>query len=109
LWEWGLAALAEQVELVVSELVTNALYASESLGDREHGLPTVQLWLSADDERVEIRVWDASRELPKRQAPEVDAEHGRGLLIVDAICEARGEFRLQGENGKIVWALVGPG
>jgi anti-sigma regulatory factor (Ser/Thr protein kinase) len=108
-WEWGLAALAEKVGLVVSELVTNAVNASERLADGEHGLPTIQLWLSADDERVRVQVWDASEELPKRQIPEADAEHGRGLLIVDAICEARGEFRLEGGNGKIVWALVGPG
>ena len=109
LWEWGLAALAEQVELVVSELVTNAVYASGGLADSEHGLPVIRLWLNADDERVEVKVWDASEELPKRRAPELDAEHGRGLLIVDALCEARGEFRLRGGNGKIVWALVGPG
>lgn len=108
-WEWGLAALAERVELVVSELVTNAIHASEGLADNEHGLPIIQIWLSADDKRVGVKVWDASEELPKRQAPEPDAEHGRGLLIVDAICEARGEFRLEGGNGKIVWALVGPG
>jgi two-component sensor histidine kinase len=108
-WEWGLAALAEKVGLVVSELVTNAVNVSEGLADSEHGLPTIQLWLSADDERVGVRVWDASEELPVRRVPDADAEHGRGLLIVDAICEARGEFRLEGGNGKIVWALVGPG
>src|SRR5262249_13714782 len=108
-WEWGLAALAEPVELVVSELVTNAVCASGSLTGNEHGPPTIQIWLSADDKRVGVRVWDANEELPKRQALEPDAEHGRGLLIVDAICEARGEYRLEGGNGKIVWALVGPG
>jgi hypothetical protein len=33
-WEWGLAALAEPVELVVSELITNAVRACEGLGAR---------------------------------------------------------------------------
>jgi hypothetical protein len=64
-WEWGLAALAEKVELVVSELVTNAVAASEGLADSQHGLPTIQLWLSADHERVGIKVWDANEELPQ--------------------------------------------
>src|SRR5690242_12541741 len=45
--EWGLKPPAEAAELVVSELVTNAIRASEALPERQHRLPTVQLWLSA--------------------------------------------------------------
>ena len=38
LWEWGTKTLADPVELVVSELVTNALQASEGLtGSRYTG------------------------------------------------------------------------
>src|SRR6266567_5818044 len=38
LWEWGFAALVETIELIVSELVTNAIQASEGLtGGRYDG------------------------------------------------------------------------
>jgi anti-sigma regulatory factor (Ser/Thr protein kinase) len=34
--EWGLKALAETAELIVSELVTNAVRASAALPERQH-------------------------------------------------------------------------
>ncbi len=105
--EWGLSALAETAELLVSELVTNAVRASEGLG--RYNLPTVQMWLSADHERVLIQVWDGNEQMPVRQEPELDAEHGRGLSIVAALSESCGAYRLERENGKIAWArCVGP-
>src|SRR5260370_22075383 len=50
LWEWGLSALSETIELVFSELVTNAMQTSDGLlgdrydGRRTPGLPPVRLW-----------------------------------------------------------------
>jgi anti-sigma regulatory factor (Ser/Thr protein kinase) len=77
--EWGLKALAETAELIVSELVTNAVRASAALPERQHSLPTVRLWLSADHNRVLIQVKDADEWTPVCQQPDPDAEHGRGL------------------------------
>jgi anti-sigma regulatory factor (Ser/Thr protein kinase) len=105
--EWDLKALAETTEMVVSEIVTNAVRASAGLPERHHGLPAVQLWLSADHEHVLIEVWDADERMPVRQQPDPEAEHGRGLLLVEALSEDYGAYRPAGYPGKIVWARCG--
>jgi anti-sigma regulatory factor (Ser/Thr protein kinase) len=72
LGEWGLADLAEDAELVISELVTNAVQATAALpatpfaGHPRSAAPHVRLWLSADKGRLLILVWDPSDELPAR-------------------------------------------
>src|SRR5712692_4468729 len=60
--EWALAGLCDDAEMVVSELVTNAICAVQALGHA----PSVRLWLLADQAQVLILVWDASPELPVR-------------------------------------------
>jgi anti-sigma regulatory factor (Ser/Thr protein kinase) len=110
--EWGLPELAEAVELVLSELVTNAVRASHGLtgcrydGRWRPGKPPVRLWLRSDRRRVLVQVWDGNHRLPERQEPGPDAEHGRGLLIVERMSESFGSYRLEGCTGKIVWALL---
>jgi anti-sigma regulatory factor (Ser/Thr protein kinase) len=79
--EWGLTDLTDSVELLVTELLSNAVTASQSV----EGYPPVQLWLLSDKTRVLILVWDASPQPPERISPGEDAESGRGLLLVDAI------------------------
>ena len=107
--EWDLKALAETAELIVSELVTNAVRASAGLPGRRPGLPTVELWLSADHEGVLIEVWDADERMPVCEQPDPDAEHGRGLLLVEALSEEWGTRRPAGYPGKVVWARCGAG
>ena len=109
LHEWELADLVETVELVVSELVTNAVRASEELAAALPTLPTVQLWLSGDHERVLVQVWDGSNRMPQKRDPDPAAVSGRGLHLVEAVSESCGTYRLEGGNGKIVWARIGPG
>jgi anti-sigma regulatory factor (Ser/Thr protein kinase) len=104
--EWGLKALAESAELVVSELITNAVRASAALPEAQHSLPIVRMWLSADHERVLVQVWDADHQLPLLQQPDPDAEHGRGLLLVESVSEAWGAYRPQRAIGKIAWAML---
>jgi anti-sigma regulatory factor (Ser/Thr protein kinase) len=108
LWEWGRAPLTEAVELIVSELVTNAVLASEALSDNRQDPPIVQIWLSAKDERVVIQVWDASEQMPRRHDPGPEADSGRGLTIVAAFSKACGAYELEGGAGKVVWAVVEP-
>jgi anti-sigma regulatory factor (Ser/Thr protein kinase) len=108
LWEWGKESLAQAAELVVSELVTNAVLASEALRDSRPDTPVVQLWLSAKDERILIQVWDASEQMPQRRKPDSEADGGRGLTIVTAFSTSCGAYELEGGAGKIVWAIVGP-
>ncbi len=113
LWEWGLLALADPVELIVSELVTNGLRASEGLTGSRYagrwtpGVPPLRLWLHADDQRIVIQVWDGNDKLPNRQVANVGAESGRGLLLVEAMSATWGSYRVEGSTGKVVWALVG--
>jgi anti-sigma regulatory factor (Ser/Thr protein kinase) len=102
LWEWGLSALQESTELLVSELVTNAVQAARAAT----GVTPVRLWLLSDTVRVVILVWDASPEPPVRMSSGDDAENGRGLLLVEAISDQWGSYPARDEGGKVVWALV---
>jgi len=62
LWEWRLDALTDTLELLTSELVTNAQRASGGLtGSRYEGrwapgVPPVRVWLDADQDRVLVQV-----------------------------------------------------
>jgi len=102
LWEWGLSALQESTELLVSELVTNAVQASRAATEAT----PVRLWLLSDTVRVVILVWDASPEPPVRMSSGDDAENGRGLLLVEAVSDRWGSYPVGDEGGKVVWALV---
>lgn len=101
LWEWGLSSVSENAELLVSELVTNAVEASHS-GQQ---IPPVRLRLSSDRSRLLIQVEDTSR-YPPSPASADDGERGRGLLIVDAISTKWGWDTKNDHSGKIVWALM---
>jgi hypothetical protein len=113
--EWRLPGLSDAAELAVSELMTNAVAASVS---REAVLP-VRLWLQAGCARWEdpparrqdgparllIMIWDSSEcpPLPAGAAP--DAEGGRGLMLVEAVCARWDWFLIPQQPGKVVWAL----
>lgn len=103
LWEWRLEALADTVELLVSELVTNAIWASAHIGAE---VAPVRLWLGSNGQRVVIRVWDGCPRMPIRRDPESEAEGGRGLLLVESLSAEWGSYRPEGSGGKVVWAVV---
>lgn len=85
-------ALLADVELLVSELVTNAvLHASSS--------PRLDVVL--DDEQVRVEVYDDDPAMPRMLEPEADASGGRGILLLDRIASRWGAER-RGE-GKLVW------
>jgi anti-sigma regulatory factor (Ser/Thr protein kinase) len=100
LLEWGLAALSENLELVVSELVTNGIRASRAM---RHD--AVRMWLVSDLGQVVVFVWDASPLSPARADPGADSESGRGLLLVEALSDRWGHFGYDG-GGRVVWALA---
>lgn len=99
--EWGHASLADNVEILVSELVTNAVHASRALGQAS----PVRLWLLADSARVLVIVWDASPHLPVCADVSAEAESGRGLVLVEAISDQWGTIATPA-GGKTVWALT---
>lgn len=102
LWEWGLGNLGDSTELVVAELVTNAVEASREMPQ----VSPVRLWLASDALQVLILVWDASPRPPVRMDTSGEAENGRGLMLVEAISEQWGWYHREGNDGKFVWAIV---
>jgi hypothetical protein len=110
-WEWGLAALADDVELLVSELVTNAVRASTDVAQRlqdrpSTGLPQVELRLACDRKSVFVQVQDSSPGTPTRTDADLDAESRRGLLLVEHLSTRWGAHALEAGADKVVWALV---
>lgn len=95
---WAVRAEDVQaVQLLVSELVTNAvLHAPQS--------PTIVLELFVTDGAVRVTVSDQSPLVPERRsgATPSSAESGRGIELVDALAGRWGTER-QGTTGKTVW------
>ncbi|WP_051451688.1 ATP-binding protein [Actinospica robiniae] len=97
---WGLQALCEDVDLVVSELITNALLHT---GLGPGGAPTpVRLELELDGDALTCRVVDSSPLPPQPEEADHDAESGRGLILVEALADAWDWEDLP--EGKAVWA-----
>ena len=83
---------AESAVLLTSELVTNAL---------KHGRGSVSLRVDVDTLHVRVEVTDAEPQPPTVRPPDLQAESGRGLFIVDALASAWG-IEERGD-GKVVW------
>lgn len=111
---WHMTTLADTAELIVSELTTNVIHASTDPDgapayDEESGLPLLWLRLLSDRERLVIEVWDnlpAAFGAPVVQHAEPDDESGRGLEMVDILSEDWGWEKVDGWEGKRVWALL---
>jgi anti-sigma regulatory factor (Ser/Thr protein kinase) len=104
--EWGLAELADTAALLVSELTTNAVQASERFKRRtdQSIVPVVKLWVTSDQIAMIVHVWDASPEKPTVKDIAIDDEGGRGLLLVTTLCKEWGVYLKDG--GKVVWAMI---
>jgi Histidine kinase-like ATPase domain len=113
LGEWHLGAFADTVELLVSEITTNAVRASacgprQPRGKAAAGVLPVRFWLTSDRHNVLIQVWDGDHRQPLPQNPAPDAECGRGLLLVETLSTQWGCYMPDRQGGKIVWALCAP-
>jgi anti-sigma regulatory factor (Ser/Thr protein kinase) len=108
--EWGLGDLAETAELLVSELSTNAVQASQRLCTRADLaiVPVIKLWLTSDGMALVIHLWDASDEMPVLSDFAADDENGRGLFLVSVLGKDWGFYR-KTEGGKVVWAMITAG
>ncbi|AEN12162.1 PAS domain S-box-containing protein [Streptomyces sp. DvalAA-21] len=91
LMAWDLDDLVDTTELLVSELVTNAL---------RYGEGEVRLRLLRDRTLV-CEVWDAGLVQPRRRRARDTDEGGRGLQLVGLLSAAWGSRRTP--RGKTVW------
>jgi len=96
--EWGCRVAEEDAELVATELVTNALV---------HASVQCELRVRLARDVLHIEVEDKGGGTPDVQAADERAEHGRGLLIVSALCTAWG-VDARPPAGKRVWAQLAP-
>ncbi|WP_271220008.1 ATP-binding protein [Streptosporangium carneum] len=110
--KWGMEELETVANLVMTELVTNAVNATggdTSAFSKEgdiSGIPQcVRAGLHRMGDAVVIEVWDASRTPPKLAEASLDDECGRGLRIVDDLAAAWG-YRWLSSGGKVVWARL---
>ncbi|MEU9128996.1 SpoIIE family protein phosphatase [Kitasatospora sp. NPDC048540] len=87
----GLDELVDTTELLVSELVTNAL---------RHGRGDIRLRLLKDRTMV-CEVWDDGYAQPRQRRAQETDEGGRGLQLVSLLAERWGSRRTP--KGKIVW------
>ncbi|MFB7557544.1 ATP-binding protein [Streptomyces brevispora] len=96
--EWRLDDDAHDAAiLIVSELVTNAVVHTAS--------SRVVCELRCLDNRLRIAVQDQGHQPGgPRLCRSADDEHGRGLLLVDAMCSAWGSRDAGNGSGRIVWA-----
>jgi Histidine kinase-like ATPase domain len=101
---WGVAERRDDVVVVVSELLTNALrYASPASTGTGAGWP-VQLGLLQRGCCITCAVADPSRAAPVPGQPGYLAETGRGLHVIAALSDRWG-FVAPGDQGKVIWAL----
>ncbi|MQS11221.1 ATP-binding protein [Streptomyces kaniharaensis] len=94
----------ETGELVLSELVTNAVLHAKTPSGR---LIYIQFELHPDALRVEVHDADATR--PTARPSTEHDEAGRGLWLVSQLAARWGCCPRAGGIGKAMWALVGGG
>jgi hypothetical protein len=103
--DWDMVGVTDLAELVVSELLTNAL---------RHGIPSARR--VADDYPIRLKllgqapylmcmVTDPGAEIPMLRESGLFAESGRGLNVVES-CSVRWGWHLLDGGGKVVWALL---
>jgi anti-sigma regulatory factor (Ser/Thr protein kinase) len=103
---WGYRALIPSAALLTSELATNAVL---------HARGRFCVEVSNTGHGIRVEVTDPSDEPVRLQPPAEVADHGRGLLVVDAVADAWGSHPVadgngDGEGGKAVWfELDAPG
>ena len=98
---WGMNGVRDVAEVVVSELLTNAVKHA-----RRDSVRVTVTRLS--HERVQVAVVDMSRQNPRPRAASANEESGRGLEIVNVL--SRGRWGVDPLPwGKRVWADLSPG
>ena len=105
---WGVPGdQSETVQLLTSELVTNAVEETGILephpeyGVVHAGATLIRVVLLEFAHSLVVEVWDSSFEPPKLAKPDSDSERGRGLQLVDTLSRRWGYYPAR--TGKVVW------
>ncbi|CUW28659.1 Histidine kinase-, DNA gyrase B-, and HSP90-like ATPase [Streptomyces reticuli] len=100
LTEWKIdAEVADTAELLLSELMSNAIRHARTPPGREIGVRLAQY-----DGRLRVEVADANCARPLPRKAEADDEQGRGLAIISALAVRWGCCPRRHGIGKATWA-----
>lgn len=91
---WNLLSLVDDAQLVVTELVANAI---------THAGTQCELRLSMNRTALRVEVVDYGGGTPDPMPPSLTRNHGRGLHLIDALTAAWG-VEPASAGGKMVWA-----
>ncbi|MFE7778648.1 SpoIIE family protein phosphatase [Streptomyces sp. NPDC057445] len=90
--EWGCTQLSDDAQLLVSEVVTNAI---------QHGQGPVNLRIRLNSTELTVEVSDHSHHPPQPRLAAADDESGRGLILVDTLAGSWGMRPT--DDGKTTW------
>jgi anti-sigma regulatory factor (Ser/Thr protein kinase) len=107
LHRWDTAERSQDIAIVVSELLTNALRHAVPLSGGVRPRHPIRLGLLHPGSFVLCAVADPSTAAPVPQAPGSLAETGRGMHIICALSDRWGYTR-SADAGKVVWATFTP-
>jgi anti-anti-sigma regulatory factor len=95
--DWGIADLVLPAELIMTELVSNAI---------QHARTDLEASVALRRTLLHLMVADGSPAPPRKsvERPPVGALSGRGLLLVNEFATAWGSLPIAG--GKVVWATL---
>jgi len=96
-WELSDPVWLDDAELVVSELVTNAV---------RYGGGCIALSLQAHEGQVLVQAADGSSVIPRDRGPHADGGGGYGLRVIESCGESWGVEDFHG--GKQVWVRLRP-
>jgi hypothetical protein len=110
LTSWGFTDLIEDAELIITELVVNAVLHGMRGAPRLAPVgpstqPPLRLCLLRRAAEIMLAVTDPCADAPAPQSPDVTWECGRGLQIVGALSYVWGWSPIEG-HGKAVWAVL---
>ena len=100
-----LSEVADDAELIVAELVANAVTATRAVQWKAKN-PPVRLWTLGSGDAVTILVWDATPGVPRVGNPDSDDEQGRGLMIVRELADWGFYPAPEEYGGKVIWAQL---
>lgn len=106
----GLDDLVEDAVTIGSELATNAIRAMHEVEEAEKArgnqiVAVFHLGFTWWENALRIEVWDTAPGCPELREPDIEAEGGRGLNIVDFLTAGKWGWGQSG-TGKYVWAYL---